>query len=146
MATPAQAKAAIATKLEAAMSAESAARLASDFDTTREAIPASQVRYQLQAWVGGDTTEEDSNEIFTPSMPVKLIVHYHLGAVEAEQTYTDGRMQTVLATILDPDWWTDISSIRRIDAQPEAALDDIARVGDVVSFTVTVIVTVDLSA
>ena len=84
--TPAQVKAAIGAKLETLMTSESLARLVSDLDQTREAIPAGQARYQLLAWVGPQTAQADANVTFHPAMSVRLLVHYHLGAAEPERT------------------------------------------------------------
>lgn len=145
--TPAQVKAAVASKLETLMSAESLARLASDFDISRERIPAGAARYQLQAWVGPQTAMADANPTFHPAMSVRLLVHYHLGASEAERTYTDGRMQTVLSALSDPEWWMSVSGVERgLDEDPEIPVSSIARVGDVVSFLLTLTLTVNVNA
>lgn len=147
MATPAQVKAAIASKVVTLLSGQAGARMASDLSLDRQAIPAGDARFQLRALVGPPTKLKDSNTSFAAAMAVELRVHYHLGSSEAEQTYTDGDMQTWLAALSDPTWWTSISGVEaQLDELPEAALSDIRRVGSVVSFAVTLVLTVNVEA
>lgn len=120
----------IRTKLE---SLTSATELASDHLET-QAIAASANRYQIVA-LGATVSSPDSS---TPRVNVffKIHVHHKLGAAEAERTYTEGNLQTWCDALVQPDWWR-VTDVQDVVVDPEIALDDVRRVGDVVSFTVT---------
>lgn len=144
MATAKQAVAAIAAAVEGTALAPGA--MASDLALDREAIPAGATRYQLQAWAGPSSTHDDSNENFLPALAVRLAIHHHLGENEAERDFTQDEMQDFLEVVLDPDFWDDLPEVHNVDEAPELALSDVTRVGRVISFIVTTVVTVDIYA
>lgn len=138
-------KASIETKLETLMTAESAARMVSDFLTVCDQVPAGEARYQLRGWPSGESTLPDSNVVFRPRVEYELVVVYHIdeSGGDDEQDWTEGRMTTIMRALIDPDWWDDVSGVFYVDEDPEAPISEISRVGDLVSFQVTVALTID---
>lgn len=143
--TAAQVMANIAAKLQTTLP-NSPARLASDLDATLQPVPFNTTRYQLRAFAGPVTEVQDSSVAFYPAMAVSLTVAYHLGT-GTEQAWTASGMQGALEALLNPSWWRTIAGVFLVAATlPEVALSDIVRVGRVVSFTLTLQLTIDPSA
>ena len=131
----------IASKLLTTLS--SSVRADSQFADNLESIGAGETKFQLQAFVIGESESADSGTAFVPSLSIGLSVHHRLGASETEQDYVLGAMQTESVTILAPDWWSSIAGVFAIDEEPK--LEDGDRVGNVVSYTLTVTVAVNTS-
>jgi len=129
--------AAMITLMRAAVvSTTGATAMASDHLLT-ERIPASGIRYQMRALA----VEVKSPDSAAPRAQVfvKLDVHRRLGTSEAERTYTEGSMQTWVDAMVQPAYWRAISvDVVEVTDSPQVALNDVRRVGDVVSFTLTV--------
>lgn len=145
MATSAQVMANIAAKLQTTLPS-TPARLASDLDSSLQAVPFNVTRYQLRAFAGPVSEVADSSVAFYPAMAVSLTVAYHLGT-GTEQAWTATGMQAAMEALLDPSWWRTIAGVFLVQASlPEVALSDIRRVGRVVSFTLTLQLSVDPAA
>lgn len=146
MPTPAEFVATVQTALGVVIfdggSGPSHARMGTDFDALHEPVPSGEVRYQIQSFTLPQTTLPDSEANYRPAVLVVLKVHYKLSDPLAEAAeWTQALMQSVLQTLTTPQWWFDLSGVHYIDKAPEGS--DVARVGDVVSFTVTATVTID---
>ncbi|HEY5609715.1 MAG TPA: hypothetical protein VIL97_00800 [Thermoanaerobaculia bacterium] len=147
MATAQQAQDAIAAKLEATLpSGTTPTRMATDLSTDLQPVPAGKTRYQLKAWAGPRSEVGDSNLIYRPVLDILMRVHYHLGAGEAERTWTSGSMHSALEAILDPGWWLTISEVFYLDSFPGLEETDVSRVGRVITFQLRARVTVDPNA
>ena len=61
------------------------------------------------------------------------------GTSEAERTYTEGTMQTWISAMVQPNYWRVLSTdVWGITQFPEVSQADTVRVGNVISFTLTV--------
>jgi hypothetical protein len=108
---------ALETALDAALSGT---RLAREVAIGRIVIPQNSTRYRMifgvAPWV------IDSNEM-GEVLSIELTVIRHLGAAEAEQTYTEGNMLTQQLAILDPSFWAYTSTVEvKPDQRPELSL------------------------
>lgn len=113
--------------------------MSSAFDAQHEVIPPDEVRIQLQSFTLNQTTNPDSEANYRPSVLVKFFVHWKMAVAEID--WTGDGMQIALFTFVNPDWWRGLSGYHYLDSPPEGG--DVARVGDVVSFSVTATVTID---
>lgn len=132
--------AALITLVRAAVaSTTGATALASDYLSAgeQERIPASGIRYQLQA----HSVDVENKESASPmaQLFLTLLLHRRLGTSEAERTYTEGNMQTWISALVQPDYWRVLSTdIWGVTQFPQVSASDTKRVGDVISFTLTV--------
>ena len=131
---------AIQAGLETLLAEYDGTRMSSDFSIRDEQVPAGAAHFQIQAFTLPQTTVADANVDYFPAMLCRVLVHYHLGAGEAESHWTMYGMQNVLLALIDPQWWRDLDRAFFIDEDPVGS--GVQRVGNVVSFTVTVTVTI----
>ena len=142
MTTVEQVQANIAAKLLTTLS--NSVRADSQFVDDRESIGSGSTKFQLQAFVIGGSPSADGNNGYLPSLSIGLSVHHHLGSNETEQDYLLGAAQTESVSILDPEYWETITGVFAIDEEPK--LEDADREGNVVSYTITTVVAVNLNA
>jgi hypothetical protein len=78
-------------------------RLADDYLVGREAIPASATRFRLRgiATVLGAIDANSQRSTLT----VVLNVLRHLGATDAERTYSEGAMQSAVSALIEDSYW-----------------------------------------
>ena len=131
---------AIQAGLEALLADYDGERMASDFSVRDQQVPAGAARFQVQAFTLPQSTVADANVDYFPAMTCRVLVHYHLGAGEAEVHWTQYGMQNALLALIDPQWWRDLDRAFYVDEPPVGS--GVQRVGNVVSFTVTVTVTI----
>lgn len=137
MATPAQTLAQIAAKV---VTLTGASRCASDFLVDRETIAQGANKYQLRGAVSG--LPENSNDA-RPRLYVRLDVHHRLGVGEAERDYTEDEMLAYMQSLLSPAWWRITSYVHDLVEDPSLNTGDVTRIGNVISFIVTVALTVE---
>lgn len=112
-------------------------RLASDHERLLESITAGSGKFQLTGAAGKVDERGDGNTEYRV-LYMRLDVHHRLAG--AERTYTEGAMQTQLDALLDPDFWRIAGTTYAIEDAPTLALSDVARLGKVISYTLTVAV------
>jgi hypothetical protein len=142
MPTPAQFAATVATAIGAELTAQSVthARMGSDILTANMPVPEDTVRFQLQSYTLPQSTNPDSEALYFPAVLVVFLIHYKLATTERAWTDT-GPMQPLLQTFTTPAWWRALAGYHHLDEPPVGS--DVARIGNVVSFTVTATVTID---
>lgn len=129
--------AALITLIRAAVVSTTGASALSSDHLRNERIPASGIRYQLRAH-NADVENKDSSSPMA-QLFVAIDVHRRLGSSEAERTYTENTMQTWISALVQPSYWRSLSvDVWDITQFPQVSLGDTKRVGDVVSFTLTV--------
>ena len=114
-----------------------ALRYASDYRFDLEKIQSGVTRYQIRGASAG--VKFDSNFTY-PNARAQVLVHYALPG--AERTYTEGVMQSQLASLISLAWWRALASVHDMSLE-DAPQVEIERVGKVITYTVTAIVTLD---
>jgi hypothetical protein len=135
--SPAAALASIATALG---TLTSASRLLSDYRSDLQTITSGGIAYQLRGLTGGKAINSAEEKAV---LAVRVDVHRRLTTAETERSYTEGVMQTHLASLLSPAWWKAIGGVHHVDPVPALETDDVRRVGRVVSYAVTVGLTLE---
>ncbi len=134
----------VQTALETAIDALAVglSRLAgSDYRKDLDDVPIGTSRYQLRAQYEND--EGIRSDVIFKGASFVVELHHHLGAAEAEDAYTGaGEFVTLQATLLGVAFWEAIAGIRRVRSGPDLAVD-VVRNGNVLSFGVGVVVTMD---
>jgi hypothetical protein len=110
--TPAAVIAELATAIE---TATSAVRLDSDYIEQGPVVLPGDLRYQLQALAASEAL--DSNYRY-PLISCVLRVHRRLLTTETERSYTEGAMQTHVASLLDQSLWQ-TAGVREVTRLPE---------------------------
>lgn len=105
MATPAQALTAIAAKVVTDLSAT---RLASDHRDDLQRLTAGTLYYQLRGFPVGKAPRSGGHL----DMAVEIILAFRLNSTE--RAYTEGALQTHIATLVDRSWWSDISEVSNV--------------------------------
>jgi len=105
--------------------------LGSDYRDDLEKIPAGATRFALR---GGPSAVDagDSNVEYVVEA-VELIVRHRLASPTAERAYTEGAMQTWLASVIDADFWRGLASAHEVLTVPSY---EVAREGALVVVTV----------
>ena len=130
----------IATGLATLLDDYAPERMPSDFDVRDAQVPAGAARFQVQAFTLPQSLVLDANVNYFPAMNCRVFVHYHLTPTETEQAWTQYGMQDALLALIDPQWWRDLDGTFYVDVEPVGS--GVQRVGNVVSFLVTVTVTI----
>lgn len=143
MPTPAEFSATVSTAVLSVLTAQSITgeRAAEDLDTLHLPVPTGEARVQVASFCLPQTTLADSGANYRPGVLVVLLVHFKLLDPTDERAYTEGAMQAILQTLATPQWWRDLSGVHFLDKAPVGT--GVARIGNVVSFTVTASVTID---
>lgn len=113
--------------------ATSPTRLGSDYRVDLEAIPAAGTRFQLRA--SQVVTDEAFNSNVTYDVGGYEITIHHRLVTPTNEAYARGTMLTDQNTLTDPVWWRAISGVNSIVDGPEL-VDEPARIGNVISYTV----------
>jgi hypothetical protein len=124
----------LATAVNSALSG-SPLRYDSDYRVDLQKIQMGVKRFQIRGAVVGK--QFDSNNTMQVAR-VELAVHF--GISTTERAYTEGQMQTELETFLSLAWWRAIAAVHDVIELPEASID---RVGNVISYTVRIDVSID---
>lgn len=135
MATTAQ----IIALMRTAVAGTTGATTLSSDHLVEERIAPSAIRYQLVS-VAVEVVSVDSS---TPRAQVfaRFSIHRRLGTSEAERAYTEVAMQSNIDAMILPAYWRALSvDIVEVTHAPQVQLGDIKRVGDVVSYILTVAV------
>lgn len=136
MATISSVLSALSTKLG---TLTSGTRMGSDIRRDLEAIASGATKFQIRH--SANTVDEDSNQT-VDIVALEIDVHRYLSG--SESTYTAGNMLTYQDSLTDDTtlgWWLTISGVRAIMDGPETK--EPTRVGNVVSFTVNITVSVE---
>lgn len=128
----------LATYSSAVATLTGGTRMASDLRRDLESISAGSTKFQLIGIKGG-VDAIDSNT-YRAAMAVRLDVHHRLSG--SESTYTANAMSTALEALLTPSWWI-ANGVFQVLEVPNIALSDVVRTGNVVSYTVTLVVSVN---
>ncbi len=128
MPTPADLLADAATAIA---SATGGTRLGSDYRDDLEKVAAGATRFALR---GGPSAIDagDANVSYVVET-IELIVRHRLTDPTDERAYTEGAMQTWLASVIDPDFWRALASAHEVLALPSY---EVAREGALVVVTV----------
>jgi len=132
--------AAIVAGLEDLLEGYAPERMASDFDVRNLQVPAGAAHFQVQAFTLPQSLVPDANVNYFPAVTARVFVHYHLTPDESEQAWTQYGMQVALLTLIEPQWWRDLDEAFHVDEEPVGS--GVQRIGNVVSFLVTVTVTI----
>jgi hypothetical protein len=111
-------------------------RLGSDHRLDLEKIPAGAARYQLRVFPPAIDERRGGNVVYAVA-ELAVAIHYRLGLAEAERTYTLGDHQTDSLAMLERDYWTALAAVFDVTQGPSME-EAIARVGNVLSYTVAV--------
>ena len=128
MPTPAQLLADAATAIA---SATGGTRLGSDYRDDLEKLPAGTIRFALRGGPSAVDASDSNVEYLVEAL--ELIVRHRLASPTAERAYTEGAMQTWLATVIDPDFWRGLASAYEVVTAPSY---EVAREGALVVVTV----------
>ena len=66
------------------------------------------------------------------------ILAHHLVAAAADAAAIDGYIQDNIQNIIQPSFWSDLVQVNSVTESPEVSSGDIVRIGNVISFTLTV--------
>ena len=125
----------ICTKIEASLPAT---RMASSLRRDLDPMTGAALKYQIVP-VGTYNERMSSNETFQ-QLWLRLDVHRRINESvgENENSIVEDLMVLYIATLLDPAWWRIPGTVQHIVEAPQMDVSDLVRVGNVVSFTVTV--------
>lgn len=107
----------------------------SDLSLLVERIPAGTLRFQVKSIVS--SVNRNSNDE-RPALGLAVTIHRRLGAAEEERAYTENARLVHQQSLVDPQWWRAISGVHDVALAPDTAISDLARVEDIISYTVTV--------
>jgi len=126
--TPAQlladAAAAIAT-------ATGGTRLGSDYRDDLEKVPAGSTRFALRGGPSAIDASDSNVEYVVEAL--ELVVRHRLATPTNERAYTEGAMQSWLATVIDADFWRGLASAHEVVTVPSY---EVAREGALIVVTV----------
>jgi len=132
MATPADVLTQIAAQVEALTGAT---RLADDYTIEFSDVARGSTVYQLQGFPNG-AAGIDSNQKITV-MSVSIALTHVLGVGASERGFTEGSMQTWLATIADRTWWEGAAAIQTVLGDLDDFQTSVSREADAITASVT---------
>lgn len=114
-----------------------ATRASSDYARDRDVVGAGETIYQLRGWhLGKDNS--NANTSYDVAR-IELTVATGLASPTNERAYTEAAMLTQQDAVLAASWWRALASVYYTDPDnPPALTDDVARVGNVIVWTMAV--------
>jgi hypothetical protein len=110
----------------------------SDYRTDLDDLAAGSTHYRIRHQE--QQTIRDSNQQIQ-SAALELEISHHLADRFDERAYTEGNMLAHMKELLDKEWWRTLAAVREITSAPEIE-EDVERIGNVISWSVLVIVAI----
>ncbi len=109
-------------------------RLSSDLRRDAERVPSGATRFALSAFVAGEAAV--SSNTTRHVVAVRIGILHSLTSAASERAFTEGALDTMLASLAQADWWRALASVYGLveDALPEIEVD---RAGNIVRVEVS---------